>query len=367
MKVTCEKKYIQEASSSCEKISGHNSTLPILSSVLISTEKNKLKFSSTNLELGLEFLIPAKIEKEGKIALPAKLFSGLISSLTGDKSIRLASVNNNLVLTTTNTSTTMKGYNVEDFPVLPKVKEKKSFIISSTDMIIGLKSVYYSTALSEMKPELNSVFVFSSKNMPLTFVATDSFRLSEKTIQYNFSDSFNFLIPHKSVVEILRIFENKNEDIRILLDENNFTLQSNNITFISRLIEGNFVDYKQIIPNDFSNKVIVDKKQLVEALRSAVMFCGNLNEIRVKIYGNESFLEIQTSNPDLGEHVVKIPGKIEGEDLSIVFNQRYLIDCFSSLNSEKVLLKFAGEGRPLLITCLDDISFRYLVMPMKNV
>ncbi len=365
MKTKCLKKYLQKALLLSEKISSNNPTLPILSSVLISTNKNSLIFSTTNLEMALKVSVSAKVEKEGKLALPSKLFSNLISSLPDSTEIELTSVDNNLIITTNISSTTIKGFPVEDFPILPNIKEKQIFNISVNDFIPSLKSVYYATSNSEMKPEINSVYLKSSKGVPTTFVATDTFRLAEKIIPYNFSGFSGILIPYKSAIEILRIFENEEGDLTIKIDENNLVLQNNNIEFLTRLIDGNFLDYKQIIPTDFSNIVTIYKKDLISSLKSAAMFCGKLNEIRLKIYKDEDYIELQTNNPDLGEHVINIKGETSGDDLVSVFNYRYLVDCLSSFNSEKIVFKFDGE-KPFLITGLDDTSFRYLIMPMKN-
>ncbi|MFC1756805.1 DNA polymerase III subunit beta [Patescibacteria group bacterium] len=367
MKVISTKSNLQRASLLSEKIPNKNPTLPILNSVLISAAKNVLVFLSTNLEMALKVSIPSKIEKEGKVALPSKLFSSLISSLSDNEEIKLSSVNNNLLVTTSSSSTTIKGYQVDDFPILPEVKEKKSFNMSIDDFLLGLKSVYYSTSTSEMKPEINSVYLYSSKNTPLTFVGTDSFRLSEKIIHYNFSDFPNILIPYRSAVEILRIFENQDGELALKMNDNNLVLSTKDIEFTSRLMEGTYPDYKQIIPNKFTNNVTVNKKKLSDALKTAIMFCGKLSEIKIKIYEGENFIEILTNNHDLGEHTVNIKCSVDGEDLTMVFNYRYLLDCLTSINSEDVVLKFSGEGKPLLITSLDDTSFRYLIMPMKNI
>jgi len=367
MKATCLKHYLQKAGLLSEKIPNRNPTLPILNAVLISANKNSLVFFNTNLEIALKISIPAKIEKEGKVALPSKLFCSLISSLPDHNEIKLDSIKDNLIITTKNSSTTIKGYLVEDFPLLPKIKEKNSFIVSVNDFISGLKSVYCSASLSEIKPEINSILLFSSVKTPLTFVATDSFRLSEKTIPYNFSNFPNILIPYRSAVEILRIFENQEGDIVIKTDDNNLILENDNIEFTTRLTDGNFIDYKQIIPVDFTNTAIVNKKEFNNCLKSSAIFRGKLNEVKLKIYKDENFLEVQTNNPDLGEHTVNIKTETEGDDLMMVFNHRYLIDCLSSVNSEKIILKFNGEGKPLLITSLDDKSFFCLIMPMKNI
>ena len=365
MKISCSQKNIQKASMLIEKITGKNPALPILNATLLLAQDKSLYLISTNLEMALEVVIPSKIEKEGKIAIPAKIFSNLLSSLL-DNNLNFENKNDNLIVTTDTSSTTIKGYPVDDFPIIPKTKEKKSFTVSVFDFINGLKSVYYSSSLSDIKPELNSVFVYSFKSTPMSFVATDSFRLAEKNIPYSFSDNPNFLIPYRSVVEILRIFEEQEGDLKISLDDNNIVLVCNNIKFTSRLTGGVFPDYKQIIPTKFVSTATIHKKQFIESLRTAGMFCGKLNEVKVRIYGGENFIEIQTNNSDLGEHSVTIPAKTEGEDLIMMFNYRYLMDCLGFINSDQILFKFNGEGRPLLITGLTDSSFVYLIMPMKD-
>ncbi len=317
-------------------------------------------------ELSINVRSEIKVEiKEGKVAVPAKLFASFVSSLS-DENIKIEKRNENLTLSTNSSSTTINGYKVDDFPVFPKVKKNKAFSISVKEFTAGLKSVHYAASFSEMKPELNSIFVYSFKNTPLTFVATDSFRLAEKNIPYSFSDSPSFLIPYKSAVEILRIFENQDGDLMVSMDDNSVVLECGRIKFTSRLTEGSFPDYKQIIPNKFASTITVDKKRFTEDLRTSSTFCGKLNEIKMRIYKGESFLEIQTSNPDLGEHVVSVPAKSEGEDLSIVFNYKYLSDCLALIESDRVSLRFSGEGRPLLISAPDKSDFRYLVMPMKD-
>lgn len=365
MRVTCAKKYLQQASLLCEKIAGRNPTLPILNSVLISAKDKALRFLSTNLEMALDISVPAKIKKEGKMAVPAKFFSSFISSIPEDQNIEMEEINNNLVLTTEKTTTTIKCYPPNDFPLLPKVKEKRSFDVSVDSFVSGLKSVHYSVSLSEMKPEMNSVFVHAEKKN-LFFTATDSFRLAEKITTSGESGSFGFLIPQRSVTEMLRIFEHQKGNITIKLDDNNIILDSGFAKFTSRLVEGNFPDYKQIIPTEFTNSVTVGKRHFSDNLKTAIMFCGKLNEVKIKLYKDEDFMELRTNNPELGEHSVTIPATTEGGDLSIVFNYRYLVDFLSAVNSDKLLFRFSGEGKPLTISGLSDTSFLYLIMPMKD-
>lgn len=365
MKIQCLTHYLKNALSLIDKISNKNISLPILSSVLIFSQKKELKLCATNLEIGLELKIPAKIEKEGKIVIPSKLIYGFLSNIPSNENILLEEKNNNLIISTNNSSTTIKGYPVEDFPLIPFIKDTKEFFnLPAKDFISGLNSVSYAASLSEMKPEIASVFINSQKTF--SFVATDSFRLARKIIPYNFSNSFYLLIPIRSVMEIIRIFENEEGDIKIFPHKNQIFFFSEKIKFFSRLIEGNFPDYEEIIPKNFTTTVILDKNSFGNNLKIASIFSGKLNEVKIELIPEKKEIKIQTNNGDLGEHTAYLPAEIKGEKIKINFNHKYLNDCLRFIPSDKVVLKFSGENKPVFITDSKDNSFYYLVMPMKD-
>ena len=364
MKIICLKKYLKEAVVLCEKIINKNLSLPILNNILISGEGRILKLTSTNLEIGLNIEIPAKIEKEGKITVPAHIINNFLSSFSIDGNISLQSQNNNLLILTSNTSSLIKSQPYDDFPILPEIKEKKEIEILIDDFILGLKSVYYSSSFLNIKPEISSVYVILEKNTPLTFVATDSFRLAEKKFNYHFKENIKILIPLKSVIEILRIFEGKKGKIKLIADKNQIFLGMDNIKFISRLTDGIFPDYEQIIPKKFTTDVIVDKKLFIDSLRMANIFSGKFNGVNIIIDLKNKFITINTSNQETGEHTSNITAKITGEKLNITFNYKYVFDCLQYIPSSNIILRFSGEGKPMVITGVDDNSFQYLVMPM---
>lgn len=367
MKINCIKNSIKEIISLMEKISGKNLTLPILNNVLIFTEGKNLKFRATNLELGIEAEIPAKIEKQGKVAVPAGVIYNFLSSFLGNENITLESINENLSISTESTSILIKGQNANDFPILPSIKDIKPISIKTQDLINGFKSVWYSASNSNIKPEISSVYIFSDQKTNLTFTATDSFRLAEKTFNYNFPEKISLLIPYRNVIEIIRVFENKEGNVELMFDKNQLSISCENINLISRMTDGIFPDYKQIIPNKFTADVIIDKNALSNVIKTAGIFSGRLNELNFIVNGKNDFITVQSSNIETGEYVTKIPANITGEDIKITFNYRYIADCLNFINSQKIILRFSGEGKPLLITGTEDNSFQYLVMPMNTV
>lgn len=369
MKVICLKKHLKDSISLAEKITSKNLHLPILNSVLISAkniQSGKIKLTATNLELGIEINIPAKIEEEGEVAVPAGIINGFLSNFNKVDNINLELVNNNLVISTPNTSTLIKSYPIDDFPSLPSVKEENIYSLPVKEFISGLKSVYYSASLSGIKPEISSVYINSSDKTPLVFVATDSFRLAEKKLPYKFNGFSPIIIPYRSVVEIIRIFENSEGDIDIIFDKNQIVLISDNIKLISRLIDGVFPDYKQIIPQKFTTTAVINKEELISILKTSSIFAGRLNEVNLILHKGDNMIEVKTSSQETGEYNTTINSSINGDDLKIAFNYRYIIDCLNYIDTENIVLNFNGPNKPLVITNKNTGDFQYLVMPMNT-
>ena len=365
MKTTCLKNHLKEAVYLCEKITGKNLSLPILSNILISTNDRNLKLTATNLEIGIEVEIPAKIEKKGIAAVPANILSSFISNISNEDNITLETKNNNLSVSIPNSSTLIKGQKPDDFPILPKTNEKREIEIPIEDLIKGLKSVSYAVSFSNIKPEISSVFIYSEKNTPLIFVATDSFRLAEKKFNYSFPDFKGILVPQRSVSEIIRIFDGRKGKAKLIFDKNQIFVVLDNIKFVSRLTEGVFPDYQQIIPKKFTTDVVIDKDLFSGNLKTASVFSNKLNELYMAVGSKNGSISIKTSNNEAGEHIANIPAKITGEELKMTFNHKYIYDCLPHISSEKILLRFSGEGKPLVITSTDDNSFQYIAMPMN--
>jgi len=366
MKTICLKNHLKEAIGLCEKITGKNLSLPILNNILISSENRILRFIATNLELGIEVEVPAKIEKRGSVAVPAGVVNNFLINLSGDENITFESQNNNLLISTANSSTLIKGQSTDDFPILPKIKIDNPVLIPVNDFISGLKSVWYACSMSSIKPEISSVFISSGKNNPLVFTATDSFRLAEKKFNYSFPELGSLLVPFRTVAETLRIFEGREGKIKLSTDKNQISIELDNIKFISRLTEGIFPDYQQIIPQKFTADVIVDKNIFTNSLKTASIFSGKLNELTIIVGSDKGSMTLKTSSADVGEHTAKIQAKATGEELKMAFNYKYIADCLPHIPSLKILLRFVGEGKPLLITGSEDTTFQYLVMPMNT-
>lgn len=366
MKAECLKEKFCSAVSKVEKITGKNMTLPVLSCILIEAKDSFLILKSTNLDLGIEIKVPAKVLKEGIVTVPGSVLNGFLANLTGDHNLKLEEKDGNLCVLGSNSQTTIKSFQSEDFPTIPKVKDGHIYEINSSDLVRGLKSVWYSASLSNIKPELSSVFIHA-KDDGLFFVATDSFRLAEKVIKFRKNSDFeSLLIPFKNVTDLLKIISDEKENLAINSTKNQISFEFGDTYIVSRVIDGVFPDYNQIIAKEFKTEAIVLKQDLINVLKLSNVFSDSFNQINIKIDPKEKVLEIKSKNSNVGENTNRLTAAITGEEIEINFNYKYIIDCFQSIDSDSVSLSFNGLNKPMVIRGVSDKTFTYLVMPMNR-
>lgn len=365
MKLECNLEKLKNGIIQAEKITGKNLTLPVLNSVLIEAFGKNLKLKAINLNLGIEINIPAKIEKEGKIAINGAVLLNIFNNLFQEESVFLEEENTNLIIKTKKNKIKLKSQSYEDFPNIPTV-EGESFEIESKKVIEGFKSVYYSSSVSDIKPEISSVFVYSKEDV-LFFVATDSFRLAEKKIKTkNNLNIEGILIPQKNINDILRVFGDLNTNLKINFNKNQISFLSENIYLTSRIIDGVFPDYTQIIPKEFKTEAVVLKQDLLNALKISNVFLDKINQINLSINIKNKILELYCLNNNIGENKTNIDAVLNGEDVNLSFNYKYLMESFPSINTDSLSVKLNDTNKPIVITPISDNSFLYLIMPMNK-
>lgn len=367
MKIECIKDKLSEIISKTEKVTSKNSTLPILSCLLLDVNNGNLHIKATNTDLGIESTIPVKTSEDGVIAVPGSILNNLILNIQDDKNITLETIDGNLQVKTKYSQTIIKSQPYDDFPTIPKISDGISFNLNSKKLIKGLKSVWFSSSFSSVKPELSSVCVYINDGS-LVFVATDSFRLSEKVIKIEKDNNINFniLIPLKNIPEIIRIFEDFNGDVEICLSKNQISFSDDYNYVVSRLIDGVFPDYKQIIPKETKTEVIVLKQDLLSTLKISNIFSDKFNQVNVKVFPSKNIFEITTKNSNIGENTNTIQSTLSGEDVVVNFNYKYIVDCMQSIDSDSISLSFCGVSKPLTIRGVSDKTFTYIVMPMNK-
>ena len=366
MKAVCKLKRIKEKVMQAERITGKNLSLPILNSILILIEKKSILIRSTNLDLGVEFSIPATVESEGQIAIPGSVLSGVLSSLPDDSNITLEVVSDNLVISTDKSTTLVKGVSSEDFPTLPKVTSGKTLHIPADVFVLGVKSVWYSAAVTDIKPEFSSVYIYKDEEY-IVFVSTDSFRLAEKRIKVkNVQDFTGIIVPIKNINEIIKVLGSLSGEVGIVFDENQVSFTGEGVFLVSRIVNGVYPDYRQIIPKDFTSEVKVLKDNITDVLKLTNILSDRFHKISISTNVKNKGIEFSSKNNDVGENMSTVKAVITGDDFSANFNFRYILDGFQSMSQDSVLFKFDSKKDVLIIQGIGDDSFTYLVKPMNK-
>lgn len=365
MKLTTTKEKILNAVLLEERIVGKKESLPVLSCVLFDVG-SEFTLRATNLEAGIEVVIPSEIEEKGVVAIPVSVLSHTLRAISGEK-ILFKKEEGNLIIESKGTKTLIKAIPHEEFPPLHGVGDKKGITVPREQLMRGIQAVSYAASPSMIRPELGSVYLLI-KQGGITCVATDSFRLAEKTISGVKSTSeVEILIPLKHAIELSHILERvEGDDVVLSVDESQMSVSVGVVLYVSRVVDGTFPNYKEIIPKTFTTEVTVLKNDLAEMLRKARVFSGNDQHVGFHVYPKRKIFSATARSADVGEMSDSIDAAISGEDLDINFHIGYIADCLSIIESDSVLLAFAGIGKPLVIRGVSDGSFTYLVMPLNR-
>lgn len=365
MKIGTTKEKILNAILIAERVVGKKESLPILSCILIDAQK-ELIVRATNLEAGVEITVAAEIHDKGTIAVPASILSQTLRSINSD-TVTLSSDEGNLLIESRGTKTLIKAVPQAEFPVLPTTTSKKGISLHRERIMRGLQAVSYAASPSMIRPDLGSIYI-TIKDGSLISVATDSFRLAEKTITgVGAKDESELLIPLKHALELAHILERiDDENVTIATEDAQLVLSGGGVRFVSRVVDATFPNYKEIVPKSAATEATMLKADLAEMLRKARVFSGNDQHVGLHLYPKKKIFTATARSSDVGEMSDNIDAALSGDDLDINFHIGYLSDCLSSIESDSVVLSFAGPGRPLVIRGASDASFMYLVMPLNR-
>lgn len=366
MKIEINKDSLLKALIKADKITGKNVSLAVLQCVFIKTLEDSIEISATNLELGIRVLVPAKIEKKGEIALSSSLLVSYLGNLIQEENLILEHTDQTLKIIGKKSETQIHTFSTIDFPSIPNIESHKKCVLEAEDFIEGLKSVWYAASVSSIKPELSSVYLYSDSG-ELTFVATDSFRLAEKKLGVKSDEFESILIPQRNVSEIIRVFEGVQSKITLLFGQNQVSFEiKGEVYLVSRVVDGVFPDYRQIVPKESKTEVSILKQDLINSLKISNLFSDNFNQVKFHIDAQNTIFEINSKNTEKGESRTMVPANITGDSVDINFNQKYITDCFTSIKAESFTLQFNGVGRPMVMKGVNENGFMYLVMPLNK-
>lgn len=363
MHTTVDTKKLHETLEQVARVSTKHITLPILQCVLLETKNGELFLRATNLEIGIEGKVGAKTEEAGTVAVSAQTLLRTIG-LINQKETTLSVEDDVLLVETKNSKTEIKTVPTDEFPHIPKIEGEKVEIKGSL-FALGLKTAAFSASLSSIKPELGSIYIHQKKEHTLTFVATDSFRLMEKTIpQKGVVLSGPILIPQKNGLELARITEEVKDNITLNITENQCAVTVDNIYITARLVNGTFPDYGQIIPKEYQTNITILTNDLAQALKKTNIFLNRFQQLTLT--ATKGDLTLSSQSNEEGTTTESIKATVEGDDITLNFNQRYIQEALSHILDDSVVLKCAGVGRPMVLENTHDTSVRYLVMPMNK-
>ena len=368
MKITCTKENLNKGLELVSHLASKNTNLPILNNVLIRAKEGVLELIGTDLEVGIKSQFRGKIEQEGEFTLPGNLFSNYIGLLDKER-VTLSLENKEVVIQTEDSTAKIKGQEVDEFPLLPEVKKDKKVVISVPDLRKTISRVIFACAQDETRPEISGIFMKIEDNT-LVLAATDSYRLAEGRIKLKHpaNSELSVIVPTKTLQELLRVISlGQSDELEVYLNETQILFVYEGTELISRIIEGQYPDYTQLIPKDFKTKGQVETKGLIKTVKTASLFTkSGINDISFSFSPKEGALTIEAINNQLGENIAKIKTKFEGEENKIVFNYRYLLDGLGSIDADQVELSVIDPTSPGLFKPIGDESYLYIIMPIRQ-
>lgn len=348
-------------------------SLPILSNIYLKIEESGLKLSTTDLEIGITCFVRGKVKNKNEITIPAKLLTNYVNNLPPSK-IQIKIKDKLLNLKCDNYEGNIKGISPEEFPLIPKITGSPVCKIDSKKFKKALFQTIFAVASDDSRPEITGVYM-SLSSSELKLASTDSYRMAEKVIPFNkdsfFSDKnkkFEIIIPIKILQELNRILSEDDVDLLdILISENQIKFNFNEVELISRLIEGRYPDYVQIIPKNFITEAELDKRDLINTLKTTSLFTKpGVNDIQLEFKPKLKEIEISAQSGQIGSNISKVWAEIKGKAEKINFNYKYLLEGLINIDSPKVFFGINGEAGPAAVKPLNDEKYIYVVMPIRQ-
>lgn len=368
MKVSVTQANLHKALSVVGKIVGSRSTLPVLSNVLVQTDANRLKLSSTNLEIGINTWIGAKVESTGSLTVPARLLADYVSSLA-DGNIDLSQEKQTLHIVSPQAQSHINGIDAKEFPSIPGFKKSTLLKIDATTLKDALAQVVGAASFDDTRPILNGVYFYNEKTA-LTIAATDSYRLAEKTLTLPTApkEQLKIIVPARTTQELLRMLDNESGLVEIVAEENQVLFRFNDTELISRLIDGEYPNYQQLIPTDILTTIEIPTKELRSITKLAALFARESGgSVTLSADAKSQKLEIKATASQVGDSSSVAVASVSGEDATISLNSRYLLDALASLNSENMKIEITGKVNPCLLRPIDKQGdYLHLIMPLRG-
>lgn len=363
MKITCEKSKLQEAISIAQKAVTGRTTMPVLQGILITAKNNSIILTGSDIDLSIRTKLDATILEEGDVVVDAKIFGDIIRKLPNDI-IEISTKDNNILeIICQKSKFNLIHMESNDFPELPNINENTIFSVSQQLLKNMIKSTIFATAQEETRPILTGI-LFEIKNNNFNLVAIDGYRLAVKSEHINNDSTINAVIPGKTLNEVSKILEDDSANVNITFTPNHILFSVGNTKILSRLLEGEFIKYNSIIPEEYNLKITVKREELLECIERASLMGkdGNTNLIKLNIEKDNMII---TSNSQLGMVREEISIILQGQNLQIAFNAKYLIDVLKTMEEEEIIMELSSSVSPCVIRNKNVDNCIYLVLPVR--
>ncbi len=363
MNISFTQSELNAALQTAQKAVSSKSILPILSGILLNIDKGYIDFYSTDLELSIKYRMAADSKEKDAVVLPARLTADIVKNLPEAKiNLDIDGKGGSVKLSCGLSSFDIRTYSAEDFPRFPKLQSEKTILISGKKLSSAVKQVIKAVSKDETRPVLCGILMTINKGK-LKMVTTDSYRLAihETAVENNAADDISVIIPARCMDEVSKICGDG--DIEVGLAKNQIYFNLGNIAIVSRLIEGNFPNYQQLLPDNCELRVKLNKDSLVSALKRVSLLAHNNALVKMKI--DETKVQISAITADIGSAVEDIDAEVSGNGMEIAFNAQYVIDGLSSIVEEEIFIELNNPLKPGIIRPVEAQDFLYLAMPVR--
>lgn len=363
MKLQVTQQNLAKALSTVARVANTRNSLPILSNVLLRAESNRLSIAATNLDIGITHFIGSKISSEGSITVPARLMQDFVSSLP-ESVLNLELTDNKLHITNDQYQSSINGIVADDFPVMPAIKEGVSWKSPAGSFKKALSQVVFAASADDARPVLNGVYFHSSGGQAVA-VATDSYRLAENKIG-KVAKPVSFLMPGSAAQDLLRIISDSDKEVSVTHDDQQVLFQVGDVSLVARLIEGNYPDYRKLIPSKFSTTAKLARADLLNIAKVSALFAReSAGSITIKADKDAKAVSINAIASQLGENTAKADAKVTGGG-EVTLNSRYLIEALNAFGAEEIEFCFNGKLEPCILRSATEPNYLHLIMPLRS-
>ena len=367
MRITCERSYLANALGVAGRAVSHRNTLPILSNVLLETEDDRVKLTATDLDTAIRCTIPAQVAENGAVAIPAGVLNDIVSKLP-DAPVTLEMQDGKVTVRSGKSDYMILSLPAEDFPVVPEVKDGTELDLPQATLKHMLRMTTFAASKEETRSILMGV-LFEARGSNLTLVATDTHRLAWKraTLAQEVAVPVSLIVPAKPLAEMERLLRDSAEDsVHIRFGASQVQFETADVTLVSRVLDGQFPNYEKVIPKNTERTISFERAELLDAVRR-VYIVAKQNSEKAIVETKGDLLEMTAESQDVGRAYEEVPITMNGGDIKIAFNARYLMEVLGIVDSDRITIELSGALNPGLLKASGEngnSDFLYVVMPM---